>query len=109
MVQGVNSYSVAPSGNLAITRALHDIVSMAHTFFAFPVFVLYAGSAIVILSTGMLASWLGWVAIVLALFQLVHGFAILDRGGLFQLGSLLGFASLLTFLVWVGAMGIAVM
>jgi hypothetical protein len=109
VVQGTIAYSVAPSGNLAITRALHDIVAMAHTFFAFPVVVLYVGSAIMILSTGVLANWLGWVAIVLAVLQLVHGFAILDRGGLFRLGSPLGFASLLTFLVWVGAMGIAVM
>lgn len=87
----------AQEGDPGVVRALYDMSSSALHFASFLLAIFLAAAAMVILRTGALPRWLGWIGLVFAALQLAAAAGVLsDTGGVGNLSLL----ALLTFALW---------
>ena len=85
-----------------LTRALIDASAMVFALGAPAITVFFVANGLVIIRTGYLAAWLGWLAIVTAVFNALGVGNVFSDHGVFASNGFLGFfAGLLLFLVWI--------
>ena len=90
-----------------LTHALIDASLIVPAVGAPAAAVFFAANGLSILRSGVLPAWLGWLALVAALFNLLGISAVYTDSGAFAADGVLGFfAGFLLFLIWVLAASI---
>ena len=84
-----------------VAVALFHVGSQAFTLSSFTAVVLVAAASVVIIRTGALPSWLGWLGGLLSLAFLVSGFAVFVESGPLASGGAYGYIVFGVFFLWV--------
>lgn len=92
-------------GNPAVVHALFDLGNVGYNLISFPSALFVATASFVMIRTGVMARWLGWVGLLVALSQLISA-GSLAQNGVFAPGGVIILIGFLLFVLWIFATSI---
>jgi len=98
---GAFTYKAAPTASADLSRFVFDVGALGPAFAGFPLAVAACLYAALVFSTGALAKWTGWLALLAAVLQIAGTFGVFTRTGAFSLEGTFGFVPFAATMVWV--------